>query len=68
MGQIDVIMRASNANALDDIGRLLTKLRVTGTPALSFSVTVATYDEDRQDAILQNIRNDPNVVIVGNPS
>ena len=68
MGQLDVILRNSSTNTVSEIERLLAKLRVSGTVSGAFSITVPTNDEDRQDVVLQNIRNDPNVLVVGNAS
>ena len=68
MGQIDVVLKNASTNTVSEIDRLLTKLRVSGTVSIAFSITIPTNDEDRQDVVLQNIRNDPNVLTVGNAS
>ena len=64
MGTINVFLRAASTNTTQDISRLLTKLGVTGTPAAGFAITVAANDDDRIDALAQNIANDPNVATI----
>ena len=62
---IGVIVRDGSANGLAELTALLAKLRVTGTPGAIFNVTVATPDDDRADAVMANLANDPRVATAG---